>query len=157
MGNKDTLTKLSNRSAFERHTRALLSDMSNFQEKELILIRLAQLTTINTKLGMLAGDNYVKSIADFLVHEAKHNCKSGFVFRLSGGDFALIIEIMGRDERDLMLENMSKRFANATPLRDGSKATWMGVTRFSSQMSLQQVMESADSALMAAMKTQKGW
>jgi len=155
--NKDTLTKLSNRSAFERHTRALLSDTSNFQEKELILIRLAQLTTINTKLGMLAGDNYVKSIADFLVHEAKHNCKSGFVFRLSGGDFALISEIMGRDERDLMLENMSKQFANATPLRDGSKATWMGVTRFSSQMSLQQVMESADSALMAAMKTQKGW
>ena len=152
--NKDTLTKLSNRSAFERHTRALLSDTSNFQEKELILIRLAQLTTINTKLGMLAGDNYVKSIADFLVHEAKHNCKSGFVFRLSGGDFALISEIMGRDERDLMLENMSKQFANATPLRDGSKATWMGVTRFSSQMSLQQVMESADSALMVAMKTQ---
>jgi hypothetical protein len=31
--NKDTLTKLSNRSAFERHTRALLSDTSNFQEK----------------------------------------------------------------------------------------------------------------------------
>ena len=155
--NKDTLTKLSNRSAFERHTRALLSDTSNSQEKELILIRLAQLTTINTKLGMLAGDNYVKSIADFLVHEAKYSCKSGFVFRLSGGDFALISEVMGRDERNLMLENMSKQFANATPLRDGSKAVWMGVARFSNQMTLQQVMESADSALMSAMKTQKGW
>lgn len=155
--NKDTLTKLPNRSAFERHSRALLSDTSTGHEKELILVRLAQLSAINTKLGMLAGDNYVKSIADVLLHEAKRSCKSGFVFRLSGGDFALISEVMGRDERDLMLENMSKQFANATPLRDGSKAIWMGITRFTSQMTLQQVMESADSALIAAMKTQKGW
>ena len=154
---KDALTGLSNRGAFERHMRALLNENATSQEKELIVVRLAQLANINTKLGMVPGDNYVKAITNILMEEAKNNSSIRFVFRLSGGDFALISEPMEKPTRDLVLTNISTQCASVTPLRDGTKATWIGVTRFTGSMTMQQVMESVDSALIASMKTQSGW
>lgn len=154
---KDALTGLSNRGAFERHMRALLNENATSQEKELIVVRLAQLANINTKLGMVPGDNYVKAITNILMEETKNNSSIRFVFRLSGGDFALISEPMEKPTRDLVLTNISTQCASVTPLRDGTKATWIGVTRFTGSMTMQQVMESVDSALIASMKTQSGW
>ncbi len=155
--NKDALTGLSNRGAFERHMRAILNENATSQEKELIVVRLAQLASINTKLGMVPGDNFVKAISNILVEETKNNNSIRFVFRLSGGDFALISEPMDKPTRDLVLTNIAKQCTTASPLRDGTKSSWIGVTRFTGTMSMQQVMESVDSALIAAMKTQSGW
>ena len=119
---KDALTGLSNRGAFERHMRALLNENATSQEKELIVVRLAQLASINTKLGMVPGDNYVKAITNILMEETKNNSSIRFVFRLSGGDFALISEPMEKPTRDLVLTNISTQCASVTPLRDGTKA-----------------------------------
>lgn len=154
---KDPLTMLANRSAFDRHMRALLSENAMRHEKELIVVRLAHLGSINTKLGMVPGDNYIKAVANILVEETKNNHNVRFVFRLSGGDFALISEAMDHNVRELMLNNLAKQCANVSPLRDGTKATFMGITRFVSTMSMPQIMESVDSALISAMKTQNGW
>ena len=154
---KDALTGLSNRGAFERHMRALLNENATSQEKELIVVRLAQLANINTKLGMVPGDNYVKAITNIFTDITKNNSSIRFVFRLSGGDFALISEPMEKPTRDLVLTNISTQCASVTPLRDGTKATWIGVTRFTGSMTMQQVMESVDSALIASMKTKSGW
>lgn len=154
---KDSLTMLANRGAFERHMRALLNENATSQEKELIIVRLAQLGNINTKLGMVPGDSYVKAIANILVEETKNNNNIRFVFRLSGGDFALISEAMESATRELILTNIARQCANVSPLRDGTKATYMGITRFVGSMTMQQIMESVDSALIAAMKTQNGW
>lgn len=154
---KDSLTMLANRGAFERHMRALLNENATSQEKELIIVRLAQLGNINTKLGMVPGDSYVKAIANILVEETKNNNNIRFVFRLSGGDFALISEAMESATRELILTNIATQCANVSPLRDGTKATYMGITRFVGSMTMQQIMESVDSALIAAMKTQNGW
>lgn len=154
---KDSLTMLANRGAFERHMRALLNENATSQEKELIIVRLAQLGNINTKLGMVPGDSYVKAIANILVEETKNNNNIRFVFRLSGGDFALISEAMESATRELILTNIATQCANVSPLRDGTKATYMGIARFVGSMTMQQIMESVDSALIAAMKTQNGW
>lgn len=154
---KDPLTMLANRGAFDRHMRAQLNENANSQEKELIIVRLAQLASINTKLGMVAGDNYVKTIAHILVEETKNNHDIRFVFRLSGGDFALICEAMESDSREVVLTNIAKQCASASPMKDGTKAVYMGITRFTVSMSMQQIMESVDSALVAASKTQRGW
>lgn len=154
---KDSLTMLANRSAFERHMRALLNENASAQEKELIIVRLAHLGSINTKLGMVPGDNYIKAVANILVEETKNNHNIRFVFRLSGGDFALISEAMESAAREVMLNNLAKQCLSASPLRDGTKATFMGITRFVGTMTLPQIMESVDSALITAMKTQSGW
>ncbi|CAB9493475.1 EAL domain-containing protein [Alteromonas macleodii] len=154
---KDSLTMLANRGAFERHMRALLNENASAQEKELIIVRLAHLGSINTKMGMVPGDNYIKAVANILVEETKNNHNIRFVFRLSGGDFALISEAMESAARELMLTNLAKQCASASPLRDGTKATYMGITRFVGTMTMPQIMESVDSALITAMKTQNGW
>lgn len=154
---KDSLTMLANRGAFERHMRALLNENASAQEKELIIVRLAHLGSINTKFGMVPGDNYIKAVANILVEETKNNHNIRFVFRLSGGDFALISEAMESAARELMLTNLAKQCASASPLRDGTKATYMGITRFVGTMTMPQIMESVDSALITAMKTQNGW
>ncbi|MDY6978118.1 MAG: EAL domain-containing protein, partial [Pseudomonadota bacterium] len=154
---KDSLTMLANRGAFERHMRALLNENASAQEKELIIVRLAHLGSINTKMGMVPGDNYIKAVANILVEETKNNHNIRFVFRLSGGDFALISEAMEGAARELMLTNLAKQCASASPLRDGTKATYMGITRFVGTTTMPQIMESVDSALIAAMKTQNGW
>lgn len=154
---KDPLTMLANRGAFERHMRALLNENANSQEKELIIVRLAQLGSINTKLGMVDGDNYVKAIAHILVEETKNNHNIRFVFRLSGGDFALVSEAMENGSREVILTNILKQCASASPMKDGTKAAYMGIARFTGSMSMQQIMESVDSALVAASKTQRGW
>ena len=154
---KDPFTTLANRGAFERHMRALLNENAPSQEKELIIVRLAQLGSINTKLGMVPGDNYIKAVANVLLEEAKNNNNIRFVFRLSGGDFALICEAMEHATREMMLGNITQQCATVSPLRDGTRAIFIGITRFVGTMSMQQIMESVDSALIAAMKTQNGW
>lgn len=154
---KDALTTLANRGAFERHMRALLDKNAPSQEKELVIVRLAHLGSINAKLGMVPGDSYIKAVANVLLEEAKNNNNVRFVFRLSGGDFALLSEPMENPIREIMLTNIAKQCATVSPLRDGTKAVFMGITRFISSMSMQQIMENVDSALIAAMKTSNGW
>lgn len=157
IASKDVLTKLANRNAFERHMKALLGGISNPKEYSLTLVRLAQLNTINHKLGMLAGDNYVCGVADILKKASQEQFQGAFVFRISGGDFAIISDVQSKRVQEETLSLLNKSFSNLNPLRDGSKAAWMGITRFSNGMSMQEIMESADSALMAATKRPQGW
>lgn len=157
VASKDTLTKIANRNAFDRHMKALIGGISGPKEHALTLVRLAQLTTINHKLGMLAGDNYVCGVADVLKKAGQDNFKGAFIFRISGGDFAIISEVQPKDVHEENLALMSKSFTTINPLRDGNKAAWIGVARFTNSMSMKEIMESADSALMAATKRPQGW
>ena len=47
VASRDTLTKIANRNAFDRHMKALIGGISGPKEHSLTLVRLAQLTTIN--------------------------------------------------------------------------------------------------------------
>jgi len=157
VASRDTLTKIANRNAFDRHMKALIGGISGPKEHSLTLVRLAQLTTINHKLGMLAGDNYVCGVADVLKKAGQDNFNGAFVFRISGGDFAIISEVQPNDVHEENLALISKSFTTINPLRDGNKAAWIGVARFTNSMSMKEIMESADSALMAATKRPQGW
>jgi RNase E specificity factor CsrD len=157
VASKDTLTKIANRNAFDRHMKALIGGISGPKEHAITLVRLAQLSNINHKLGMLAGDNYVCGVADILKKASQDDFKGAFVFRISGGDFAIISDVQPKDVHEENLALISKSFTTINPLRDGNKATWIGVARFTNSMSMKEIMESADSALMAATKRPQGW
>lgn len=157
VASRDTLTKIANRNAFDRHMKALIGGISSPKEYAITLVRLAQLTNINHKLGMLAGDNYVCSVADIIKKASQEQFTGAFVFRISGGDFAILSDVQPKDVHEENLAIMSKAFTTINPLRDGSKAAWIGVARFTNSMSLKEIMESADSALMAATKRPQGW
>ena len=154
---EDSLTGFSNRSAFTRHMNALLSSTVNSDEGYIIIARLAHLNTINTTLGAQEGDVYVSEVAAALRKTTNDFPEKSFLFRVSGADFVIITEAISQDECERRLQLLSDTFNNVTPLKDGSKAVWMGVTKFNDEQSFSQIMENADSALMAATKQESGW
>lgn len=157
VASKDTLTKIANRNAFDRHMKAIIGGIADPKEHALTLVRLAQLNNINHKLGMLAGDNYVCGVAEVLKKASQEYFKGAFVFRISGGDFAIVSDVQNKDLHEEHLAMMCKDFLAINPLRDGNKAAWIGVARFRNTMSMREIMETADSALLAATKRPQGW
>lgn len=157
VANKDTLTGLSNRSAFERHMTALLSKSKSIKEMDLTLIRLANLSRINSTLGTLAGDSYVVGIANVLQRISTESLSNAFVFRLSGGDFAVICETVPREEHENILRTIVRLAVDVYPLQDDKKAVSIGVARFNQSESLSHIVEKADNALIAATKLEQRW
>lgn len=154
---EDSLTGVSNRNAFTRHMNALLSDTALSKEGYLVIIRLAQLQTINSTMGGQDGDNYVKSIANKLLQHLSNASESSHLFRVSGGDFALIIEDTTKRECVESVEVINKVLISENPMRDGGKTVWIGATKYTGSMTLGEVLENADSALIAATKREEGW
>nr|NKX68573.1 diguanylate cyclase [Alteromonadaceae bacterium A_SAG7] len=154
---EDSLTGVQNRGAFTRHMNALLSSTAHSIEGYLVIVRLAHLNAINTSLGAQEGDSYVTSIANILKQFTHESAETTHLFRLSGADFALVTEAVSKRECADRIGRLSETLALSNPLKDGNRSVWMGVTRFSDEQSFSEIMENADSALMAATKQASGW
>jgi len=154
---EDSLTGVQNRSAFTRHMTALLSKTATTDEGYVILIRLAQLNAINMTLGAQEGDNYVISVAKTLSSFTSSIQETAFLFRVSGADFVLVTEAMTKQDCEARLQELSTSLSHCNPIKDGSKAVWIGAAQFNDEQSFSEIMENADSALMAATKQPSGW
>ncbi len=154
---EDSLTGTQNRSAFSRHMTALLSKTATSDEGYVILIRLAQLNAINMTLGAQEGDNYVISVANELKSFTSGIQETAFLFRVSGADFVLVTEAMTKQDCEARLQELSTSLSHCNPIKDGSKAVWIGAAQFNDEQSFSEIMENADSALMAATKQANGW
>ena len=154
---EDSLTGTQNRSAFFRHMTALLSKTATSDEGYVILIRLAQLNAINMTLGAQEGDNYVISVANELKSFTSSIQETAFLFRVSGADFVLVTEAMTKQDCEARLQELSTSLSHCNPIKDGSKAVWIGAAQFNDEQSFSEIMENADSALMAATKQANGW
>ena len=154
---EDSLTGTQNRSAFSRHMTALLSKTATSDEGYVILIRLAQLNAINMTLGAQEGDNYVISVANELKSFTSSIQEKAFLFRVSGADFVLVTEAMTKQDCEARLQELSSSLSHCNPIKDGSKAVWIGAAQFNDEQSFSEIMENADSALMAATKQANGW
>ena len=154
---EDSLTGTQNRSAFSRHMTALLSKTATSDEGYVILIRLAQLNAINMTLGAQEGDNYVISVANELKSFTSSIQETAFLFRVSGADFVLVTEAMTKQDCEARLQELSSSLSHCNPIKDGSKAVWIGAAQFNDEQSFSEIMANADSALMAATKQANGW
>ena len=154
---EDSLTGVQNRNAFTRHMNALLSKTATSDEGYVILIRLAQLNAINMTLGAQDGDKYVTGVAEELKNFSSSIQETSFLFRVSGADFVLVTEAMTKQECEAHLQELNTTLSHYNPLKDGSKAVWIGAAQFNDQQSFSEIMENADSALMAATKQPNGW
>jgi GGDEF domain-containing protein len=99
----------------------------------------------------------VKSIANKLKQQLSTTSEKNYLFRLSGGDFALIIEDIEKRECVEKVEFLYTLLATDNPLKNGDKTVWMGASKFTDSMTLTEVLENADSALMASTKRSEGW
>lgn len=154
---EDSLTGVQNRSAFTRHMNALLSKTATSDDGYVMLIRLAQLNAINMTLGAQEGDNYVTAVAKELKDFTSSIQETAFLFRVSGADFVLVTEAMAKQDCEARLKVLSTTLSHCNPLKDGSKAVWIGAAQFNDEQSFSEIMENADSALMAATKQPNGW
>jgi len=154
---EDSLTGVQNRNAFTRHMNALLSKTATSDEGYVILIRLAQLNAINMTLGAQDGDNYVTAVAKELRNFASSIQETAFLFRVSGADFVLVTESMTKQDCEAHINVLCSTLAPCNSLKDGSKAIWIGAAQFNDEQSFSEIMENADSALMAATKQPHGW
>lgn len=154
---EDNLTKLLNRNAFIRHMSAILSASETHNEGYLLLVRCSQLADINNKLGAGMGDAYVNNIAKAIMRGSYAQLEKTSIFRISGADFAVVFEDITKEDCELRLEQITNSLSSIDPLKTGIRAAWLGASIFSSKDSLSEIMEKADSALLAASKTELGW
>ncbi len=154
---EDNLTKLLNRNAFIRHMSALLSESSSHDGGYLLLVRCSQLAEVNNKLGANTGDAYVSNIANTLKKCTTSQISKTAIFRISGADFAVVFEGINKEDCEIKLSEISTNLGSIDPLKTGNKAAWLGASIFSNNDALSEIMERADSALLAASKTEQGW
>lgn len=101
----DPLTKLSNRRAYRLKVRKLEESGAQYA---LLFGDLNHLKVINDNLGHEQGDRYLSAISEVL----KKECGGNEVFRLSGDEFATIIEDISREELCEMAENIKASCAS---------------------------------------------
>ena len=142
--NFDPLTGLVNRSHFMARLRQSLDD-EDASDGTLLMIRLADLTGINRRLGRGPTDDFLKQCAQCI---GRHTV-SGTAARLNGADFAVMLpgEMPDRQKMETLLDELAKV---ASPFIEGQTAAWIGFGRYARGMELGALLARIDSALASA-------
>jgi diguanylate cyclase (GGDEF)-like protein len=145
--NFDPLTGLANRTHFMARLRQAI-DADDSIGGALLLIRLADLTGINRRLGREATDNFLKAASDVVGRVAKDRVL-GVSARLNGADFALLLP-GEKAARAVGLELLDDLVRVASPFVDGAATAWIGVGRFSQGADIGTLLSQVDMALASA-------
>ncbi len=162
----DELTSLSNRRAFNNQFESLLTQQELGVAGFLIIIRLSSLDRINKESGYTAGDEYVKSAVAIMHRVLKYaNALNINVYRLGGGEFAIIFPDLDKESCNHIASELMTRFNQAAYQWDNetdglgqlNSFAHLGITDFSSANTLTDILTQADNALVAALSAKKGW
>tara|TARA_R110001583_G_scaffold11560_2_gene52050 strand:+ start:3462 stop:5408 length:1947 start_codon:yes stop_codon:yes gene_type:complete len=159
----DELTGLANRRAFNNKFEALLLNKETANSGSLMIIRLSNLDTVNKSVGYLAGDEYVKTavriINDVLDSESTHSKNTAF--RLAGSDFAVTLQNSDKETSEQVAQTLIAKFNQAGNQADLTyqlnSFAHIGITGFSTELKLADVLIQADNALLGALSDKNGW
>ncbi|MBU2895073.1 EAL domain-containing protein [Colwellia sp. D2M02] len=159
----DELTLLANRRSFNNQFEALLINKEQSTTGFLMIIRLSNLDSINKENGYTAGDEYVKTAVSLIngtLNYSKLLSKSN-AYRLAGADFAVTLPDIDKENcHHLAVELMLKFNQAASQVEDNTYMNHfahIGITDFSTENSMAEVLMKADTALMMASSTKQGW
>jgi EAL domain-containing protein (putative c-di-GMP-specific phosphodiesterase class I)/GGDEF domain-containing protein len=145
--NCDPLTGLCNRSNFMARLRETLTDEDS-AGGSIMLIRVADLTNVNHRLGRDATDDLLKRIGTVVGQVASTHLE-GVAARLNGADYALLLPAVN-DPRHLAEPLMEKLvFASEAFIGDGPTAC-IGVGHFPRGLEIANVLAQIDAALATA-------
>ena len=153
----DNLTGVGNRRAFDLHLNQLLDSQSTEQEAFLFLVRASSLKIIHTRMGGAAGDQYLLNICGAIVESTKELTEPVSLFRLNGGEFALIVEDIDSTKAEVLAEKICKLTKHLEKTEHQSGTAHIGVTQFSSSHTLKSILERADTALASAATSDTRW
>lgn len=148
----DPLTGLINRREIERLLeRALLQVRSDGGTHALCYINLDHFKLVNDSFGHAAGDQMLRSFADYLVAAVRDG---DWVGRLGADEFAVFLAHAGQDEAKRVLQRVIRNLGQATfPISEGSPqlSCSIGVVEVSADApDVNWLMSAADSACYAA-------
>lgn len=163
----DELTGIANRRAFNNEFESLLANKEHNGTGFLVIIRLSSLDSVNKSQGYVAGDAYVTEAVATLHKVFKdikghHNHKT---YRLAGADFAVIIQECSEQQCQEIVISLLAQF-NQTPFPTSNnnqapeiatKFSHIGITNYSTNSEMSQVLVQADNALLEASTNELGW
>ena len=144
--NSDPLTKLANRNYFMAQLQAIL-EMEDSFSGTLVLIRIANLSDINKRLGRTETDNLLIAVAATLNRFA-HDIPNSLAARLNGADFGLLLPLTeSHPVADQVLDSLVG--ATSAYIQDGAVA-FIGTGGFHYGLNLAHLMAQVDAALVGA-------
>jgi diguanylate cyclase (GGDEF)-like protein len=142
----DPVTRIGNRRHFDVQIANLVSSTEEFYNGALFLIALDGLAHYNQNAGFEAGNALLRSIAQGL-RSMSEGMRGSVLARLSGSNFALVVQDVGLVEAEHIADRMSERLAS---LCGDNLSMQLGLALFVKGMSVSTLMAEADMALRAA-------
>lgn len=146
--NLDNLTGFFNPHAFRKDLTAILS-AEHEQHAVLFMIRASELNTINSQRGFQQGDDYIINIAG-IISKACKKLTSITVYRINGGDFALIARDMSISNAQCLAEDLKIQFDQYQALNNLDSIAYNGISSIISGQFPEQVLARTDMALAKA-------
>ena len=144
----DSLTKLYNRKYFNNvlHEQAVLNKRYN-SEFSLILFDIDYFKSINDEFGHPTGDSVLVKLSSLFKN---HIRESDYIFRIGGEEFAIVVPRTDLEQSKHLAEKYRAIVAD-TDFDIGRPVTIsLGVSQFDSDMSIDDLIKSADKALYLA-------
>lgn len=153
LANRDSLTGLLNRRAFEEHAAQMLRTARRRKESTaLLMIDLDHFKEVNDRFGHAEGDHVLKMVATALKTTAREN---DIVARLGGEEF--VVAVLGANEAESIAAAERLRLAIAAIRNTKSITASIGVTTCTPHLQkrevsliLEELLTQADRALYAA-------
>lgn len=155
--NRDALTGLANRKAFDTHIQHL-ADMALSGESDfsLLLLDIDHFKTFNDKFGHLIGDEVLKIVAREMMSAVKGR---DVVARFGGEEFAVLLPATALAGALIVAENLRKNIASHGLNRKDTKESYgnitisVGVAQFHpANDSIEKIVQRADEALYRSKK-----
>lgn len=150
LADRDSLTPLLNRRAFERELERALSFAGRYGgSSSLVYFDVNGMKQINDRFGHQAGDAALQHLARIMLGQVR---KSDVVGRLGGDEFGIILAQISRPRAEQKARELAQAMA-ATPLifegRPLSVRVAHGVHHFQDEVAAEEVLKAADMAMYA--------
>lgn len=153
----DSLTKVGNRRAFDLYLQKLLKNGQEHHSGYLFIIRAASLSDINQQQGGVSANEYLQAIVETSRVTASKHFDSFSIHRISGGDFALIVENTDEDNVVELAKSLSLAFKRAEKSEHSSGNAFIGISAFERSQDLASILKNADNALASAYTSDDRW
>ena len=142
----DQLTSLPNRQQFVRYYEQQLKAANAVHQSIFLLVRCHALPQINHKQGYLAGDLYIKEMADLLKQLPQLSDESP-LFRLNNTDFCVLFPQMTTEQTEELVVLLQQNFDSYQQQKQLDSVALTGLVQVAQGKPLGELLAMADTAL----------
>lgn len=145
IANRDPLTGVGNRAAFNQKTEDLLNEINKGKLVKFAIIEcdLNNLKLVNDLLGHEEGDSFIKKNCRVFCETFKHSP----VYRIGGDEFVIIAQGSDYDDRDALMDKLRSQQEPNDPVKADKVSFAAGIAEYNPQIdeSVADVLKRADS------------